>query len=154
MIHHNRLLIAIIIGEVAGILCGGIFGHAMEAIGWIGHLFLDTLKMVIIPLIAAAVITGITSLGDIRKLGRLGGYTILYYSCTTAIAVLIGLILVNIIQPGVGITELSQKIPDKVASIEPTGISDIIKSFVSPNIVGAASDNSMTESRTVYLWEA
>lgn len=112
----------------------------MTSVEWLGTLFLNALKMTIIPLIIAAVISGVTSLGDVRKLGRVGGATILYYSLTTGLAVLIGLIMVNLIQPGAGLTELSQAIPDKVAGKENTGFADIILSMVSPNLIASAAD--------------
>jgi len=139
--HNNRLLWAIVVGAVAGAFCGWYFGRSMESVEWIGTLFLTALKMLIIPLIVAAVITGITSIGDVSKLGRIGAYTVLYYTSTTAIAVLVGLVLVNIIQPGSGITELSSAVPDSVSGREATGITDIVLSLVAPNIVGAAADN-------------
>ena len=80
---ENKLVIAILIGAVAGIVCGWLFGEQMVHIAWIGDLFLDALKMMIIPLIVAAVISGVSSLGDIRKLGKVGGFTVLYYAATT-----------------------------------------------------------------------
>ena len=143
MIHHKYLLGAIFIGVVAGILCGWYFGTAMVSIKWIGDLFLHLLSMTIIPLIVAAVISGITALGDVRKLGRFGGLTLLYYLSTTAIAVIIGLIIVNIIQPGGGISELSNVIPEKVAGQGSTGIAEVISSLVKPNLVAAAVNNQL-----------
>jgi len=110
----------------------------MVSISWVGKLFLDLLMLTIIPLIVAAVITGVSSLGDVRKLGKLGGLTVLYYLCTTAIAVLIGLILVNIIRPGISVNAVSNVIPDKVAGKETTGIEEIISSLIVPNLFEAA----------------
>lgn len=143
MSHHKRLLVAILIGAVAGIICGWFFGHAMESIAWIGKLFLDLLMLTIIPLIIAAVISGITGMGDVRKLGRMGGLTILYYLCTTAIAVLVGLIMVNIMQPGIAIGELSADIPEKVAGKEAASIAEIIGSLIKPNLVAAAVETQL-----------
>lgn len=143
MPHSNRLLWAILIGAVAGIFCGWYFGHTMEAIGWIGQLFINLLMLTIIPLIVAAVITGITGLGDVRKLGKLGGFTVLYYLCTTAIAVIIGLIMVNIIQPGVGVSELSNIVPESVASKGSIGIEEIMDSLIVPNLIEAAVNTQL-----------
>lgn len=143
MQHHNKLLWAILIGALAGIFSGWFFGYAMQSVAWVGKLFLDLLMLTIIPLIVAAVITGITSLGDIRKLGKLGGFTLLYYFSTTAIAVLIGLIMVNIMQPGIGISELSDIIPDKVIAKGETSIGDIIGSLIKPNLVAAAAETQL-----------
>ncbi len=141
--NENKLVIAILIGAIAGIICGWLFGPAMVSVAWIGDLFLDTLKMMIIPLIVAAVISGVTSLGDIRKLGKVGGATLLYYALTTASAVLIGLCVVNLIQPGVGIEQFSDIIPESVAGKAETGFVDIIKSLISPNIISAAANTQL-----------
>ena len=140
---ENKLIIAILIGAIAGIICGWLFGPAMVSVAWIGDLFLDTLKMMIIPLIVAAVISGVTSLGDIRKLGRVGGATLLYYALTTASAVLIGLFVVNLIQPGSGIEQLSDVVPEAVAEKGGTGFVDIIKSLITPNIISAAAETQL-----------
>ncbi|MFC1553362.1 dicarboxylate/amino acid:cation symporter [candidate division KSB1 bacterium] len=66
-----------------------------------GEVFLRLLKMMVVPLVVTSVMSGIIGLGDVRKLGRPGSYTIIYYLCTTVIAVIIGLTVVNIIKPGV-----------------------------------------------------
>lgn len=140
---ENKLIIAILIGAIAGIICGWLFGPAMVSIAWIGDLFLDTLKMMIIPLIVAAVISGVTSLGDIRKLGKVGGATLLYYASTTACAVLIGLFVVNLIQPGKGVERLSDVIPQTIVDKEGTGFVDIIQSLIEPNIISAAANTQL-----------
>ena len=67
-----------------------------------GEIFLRLLTMMVVPLVMASVMSGIIGLGDIRKLGRPGGFTVAYYLTTTVLAVVVGLIMVNLIQPGVG----------------------------------------------------
>ncbi|MCG8653017.1 MAG: dicarboxylate/amino acid:cation symporter, partial [Pirellulales bacterium] len=67
-----------------------------------GEIFLRLLRMIVVPLVFTAVLSGILGLGDVRKLGKPGGVAIGYYLCTTLCAVLIGLVVVNVIQPGVG----------------------------------------------------
>lgn len=146
MQNNNWLLWALLVAAIAGIFCGWFFGHSMLAIEWVGELFLDALKMVIIPLIVAAVISGIASLGGASGgLKRLGGLTVGYYFCTTAIAVLLGLIIVNIIQPGAGITEVSQVVPDRVSGKEETGFVEIIRSLIGDNIVASAAETKLLE---------
>ena len=143
---NNWLLWALLGAAVTGIFCGWFFGHSMTAIEWVGELFLDALKMTIIPLIVAAVISGIASLGSTSGgLQRLGGFTVLYYFCTTAIAVMVGLIIVNIIQPGAGVTEVSQVIPDRVSGKEETGFVEIIRSLIGDNIIAAAAETKLLE---------
>lgn len=142
MTHRTSLYLlwAIVIGAVAGILCGWYFGEQMQAVAWLGDLFLDALRMAILPLIVAAVISGIGALGDIRKLGRIGGLTVLYYLSTTAIAVLIGLLLVNLIQPGSGINAIGDGLPEDLRERADTGFIDIIQSMITANLVGAAAE--------------
>lgn len=142
-ISENKLIIGILIGAIAGIICGWLYGPAMVSVAWIGELFLDILKMMIIPLIVAAVISGVTSLGDIRKLGKVGGATLLYYAMTTACAVLIGLFVVNLIQPGKGVEQLSDTVPQTVAEKEGTGVVEIIQSLITPNIIDAAANTQL-----------
>lgn len=112
----------------------------MQSVAWLGTLFLDALKMTIVPLIVAAVISGVTSLGDVRNLGRMGALTVLFYAFTTAVAVLIGLILVNIIEPGAGYTGEIPQLPEDIAGREVSGITDIIRSLINPNLVAAAAE--------------
>ncbi len=68
-----------------------------------GEIFLRLLQMVVVPLVMASVMSGILGLGDVRRLGKPGFYAITYYFCTTIIAVITGLIIVNIVDPGKGI---------------------------------------------------
>ena len=68
-----------------------------------GEIFLNLLTMMVVPLVVASVMSGIIGLGDVRKLGRPGGLAITYYVTTTVLAVLVGLVLVNLIQPGSGV---------------------------------------------------
>jgi Na+/H+-dicarboxylate symporter len=140
--HGNGLLFAIFAGAVAGIVCGAVFGEQMLALRWLGDLFLDALKMLIVPLIVAAVISGVASMGDMRKLGRIGGWTLVYYLSTTALAVLLGLLLVNLLEPGAGNT-ISGKLPEQLRDHEGTGITDIIRSLITPNLISAAAETRL-----------
>lgn len=142
MPHQHALILLrfIIVGVVAGIFSGWYWGEAMVEIAWLGKLFLNALKMMIIPLILAAVISGVAALGDIRKLGRTGGITLVYYLITTAIAVLIGLVMVNLIQPGVGLNIEAAGLSESIAAKQDIGVSDILLSMVSPNLVASAAE--------------
>lgn len=141
--HAAVLLVLIIIGVIVGAFCGWFFGPAMQNIAWVGTLFLNALKMIIVPLIVAAMISGVASLGDVRKLGRLGGITLGYFAVTTGIAVLIGLILVNLLQPGVGLTPLGGGVPERVQDKQETGITDILLAMISPNLFAAAAETNV-----------
>ncbi len=115
----------------------------MLKVEWIGTLFLNSLKMTIIPLVLSAVICGVSSLGDIRKLGPIGGFTILYYVSTTAIAVIIGLVIVNILKPGAGISAtVSTEQLTTIAETSPN-LTDIPLSMIAPNLVEAAAQTKL-----------
>jgi len=141
--HDNRLLWAILAGAAAGVVCGWFFGRATLSLSWLGDLFLDALKMTIIPLIAASVISGVTALGDIRKLGRLGGFSVLYFLLTTGLAVLLGLVSVNLLEPGSGVAGTVDAVGENDYSRKQAGFSDIIRSLVSPNLIAAAADTQL-----------
>ena len=139
MKNSNILLYLMLTGIVSGGLCGWIFGKEMLIVDWIGEMFLNTLKMLVIPLIVSSMIVGIAGLGDIRKVGRAGTNTIIYFLSTTGFSVVAGLVVVNIMQPGQGV-ELTTEIPDKVAGKASVGITDILKSFVSPNLIHSMAE--------------
>jgi len=96
---HTQILIAIVLAVVAGIVLGEKAGRVKI----VGDIFIRLLKAIIIPLILASMVAGIVSLGDIRKLGRIGLRTVVYYMATTTLAVAVGLLLVNLIKPGTGV---------------------------------------------------
>ncbi len=106
----------------------------MTAVDWIGEIFLNALKMLVIPLIVSSLIVGIAGLGDITKVGKTGGITLVYFLTTTAVSVVIGLAMVNLLQPGKSV-ELVAELPEGVAAKKALGITDIFQSFVSPNLV-------------------
>ncbi len=101
---QSNLLFGIIIAIVLGTLTGGFFPGIGMKVAIIGDAFLNALMMLVVPLVIFSMIVGITGLGNIRQLGSLGRRTVLYYMFTTAISVTVGLILVNLIQPGKGIS--------------------------------------------------
>lgn len=141
--HAMALLAFIITGAVAGVFYGWYAGEAAVSIGWLGTLFLNALKMTIIPLIVASIISGIGSIGDIRQMGRIGATTVGYYFATTGIAVLIGLLVVNWIQPGAGIALTQTEVPERILAKQDTGISDIFLSLISPNLIDAAAETQL-----------
>lgn len=132
---HNKLLYLMIAGIVLGIFSGWMYGSSMLAVEWIGEMFLDALKMLVVPLIISSMIVGIAGLGDVRKVGKTGLIALVYFMLTTCIAVGIGLVMVNIIEPGVAVEMTVEQVPDRVAGKESVSITDILKTFVSPNLV-------------------
>ncbi len=101
----NRLLFAILAGILLGLLMGGLSPAAGRTVKFIGEIFIKALLMLVVPLIMATMTVGISRLGDIRRIGGIGGKTIAYYLATTALSVIVGITLVNLIQPGRADTE-------------------------------------------------
>ena len=101
--HHSSALTYWICGAIASaIVLALALPQVAVSLEVGGELFLRLLKMIVVPLVFTSVLCGILGLGDVRKLGKPGAAAIAYYLCTTVLAVLIGLVVVNIIQPGVG----------------------------------------------------
>ncbi len=107
---YTKILIGLILGIIVGIVANqsGITPFFSTYIKPFGTAFIRLISMVVVPLVFASLFVGTASLNDIRKLGRIGGKTIAYYLCTTAIAIIIGLLLANIFKPGSGLTKATQ----------------------------------------------
>jgi len=95
---HWQILIALVLAVIYGIF----FKEYISYVDWMGTIFLRALKMVIIPLVLSSIISGVTNIGNAENLGRLGLKTMTYYILTSTLAILTGLILVNIFKPGLG----------------------------------------------------
>ncbi len=95
---HWQIFIALILGVLFGLY----LKEQVDWVEWIGEVFLRGLKMIIIPIILTSIISAITNIGSAGNIGRLGLKTIIYYISTSILAILTGLILVNVIRPGAG----------------------------------------------------
>jgi len=151
------ILIAMVLGAFVGWQAhpdGTIGGfNLLPLLDTMGTMFINLLKMLIVPLILASVITGVASLGSGPDLGRLGGKTLGFYVVTTLIAVLIALMLVNIIEPGVidgepqrhalALSKDAGEVAAGVKSRAETSVLDSIKGIVPPNMVDAALNTKM-----------
>ena len=135
---HWQILIALIIA----ILYGLFLTDYVSYISWMGELFLRALKMIIVPLILTSIISGVANIGDAHNLGRLGLKTFAYYVTTSLFAILTGLVLVNIIQPGVGADlGLKSEVPNLTASSGDLG--EIIMRMVPTNFFDALASGDM-----------
>ena len=112
--------------------------HSFRIVKTLGELFINGLRMLVVPLVLFSMITGIANLGDIRHVGRTGRIAFFYYLATTGIAVGLGLFLVNFIQPGAGanITHLDQ-IAGENARTKHLSVYEVLTGIVHPNIVAA-----------------
>ena len=94
----------ILIGLAIGALVGYLFPDFGDKLKPVGDAFLRMIKMIVVPLIFSTLIMGIAGTGDFKKLGRLGGKAILWFEFATTIALVIGLLVMNVTEPGVGVT--------------------------------------------------
>ena len=154
---HWKIIIGMVLGICVGFLMSnfGQFGKQLVS-NWIkpfGTIFINSLKLIAIPLILASLIKGISDLKDISKLSKMGGITITTYLITTVIAVSVGLAIVNIIKPGNTISEETriellnayEDDADKkravAAETKNSGPLQPIIDIVPSNIINAATDN-------------
>ena len=147
-----QILIALALAAIAGSLAGTT-GHvlgvpALAIFDFIGTLFLNALKMIVIPLVVSAIILGVSNIGGQGGFGRLGVRTLSYYIATGLIAVVIGLSLVNLIKPGVSDNPPPQleANPQITMAVEGRGAGDIVEIFlrmVPENIFVAAVEMQM-----------
>lgn len=136
------LVTKIAIGLIAGVIVGLIFGKQAAVVKPLGDLFLRLIKMIIVPLVLSSLVVGTASLGDTRRLGRIGGKTILYYLSTTAVAVVIGLALALIIKPGLG---LGIPIPTTANVTKVPSVIDTLLAIIPTNPVQAFLDANMLQ---------
>ena len=135
---HTQILIAIVAGIVLGLVMPDLAGR----IEFIGTLFIKLLKMIIVPLIIASMVSGVVSVGNFKRLGRIGGKTFIYYMATTVLAILAGLILVNIIAPGVGFDIPNENSFTPSDHEKPT-VLGIVMDIVPKNIFGSMADGKV-----------
>jgi Na+/H+-dicarboxylate symporter len=137
---HWQILIAMAAGTVAGLIGGAAI---VPKVGWLGTLFIRLLKMIIVPLILTSIISGVAAVGGGRDLGRLFGKTLGYYVLSSALAALAGLVMVNMIRPGMGSTIAGS---DQAAVPEvstPSSPIELLLDIVPENVVGAAAESDM-----------
>ena len=99
---YRVLYIQVLIAVALGILLGHFAPDAAKPLKPLGDAFIKLVKMVIAPIIFCTVVHGIASMSDLKKLGRIGGKTLLYFEIVSTLALIIGLVVVNVLKPGVG----------------------------------------------------
>lgn len=155
---HWQILIALVIAAVAGWLSGTegrLFGlHLYSIYDFLGTLFLNALKMIIVPLIFSSIVVGVAGIGGGKGLGRLGAKTVVYYLVTSLFSILVGLFVVNAIAPGIidgqpaiDVIGLSEAAAAEASQrVEGRSMGDLAGVFLSmfpPNIIAAAAQGQM-----------
>ena len=151
---HWRILFALGLGLVWGVVAtfAGLSGFTGDWIAPFGTIFLRLLLLIAVPLVLASLVTGVASLANLQKLSRIGGKTIAIYLGTTLVALVIGLVVVNVVEPGTSIPEslrlsLQEAYQGDVAERQATaeqmerGPLQPLVDMVPDNIFNAASNN-------------
>ncbi|MET0204463.1 MAG: dicarboxylate/amino acid:cation symporter [Casimicrobiaceae bacterium] len=99
---YKSLYFQVIVAIVIGILLGHFFPETGTAMKPLGDGFIKLIKMIIAPIIFCTVVVGIAGMEDMKKVGKTGGYALLYFEIVSTIALIVGLVIVNIVQPGAG----------------------------------------------------
>ncbi len=134
---HWQILIALVLAILFGLFLTGY----VKYVTWIGDLFLRALKMIIVPLILTSIISGVANIGGASNLGKLGLKTLTYYLVTSLLAIIVGLTMVNLIQPGVGADLGFQKSVQEIGGSSDLG--NILLRLVPTNIFDALARADM-----------
>lgn len=153
----SKLTNLILISLVLGIICGVVVNEFIPnndfinnvLIGSIftiiGQIFLNAIKMLVVPLVFVSISLGVARMGDMAKLGRIGAKTIAYYMTTTAFAIVIGLVIANIIDPGIGLDLSALNYADTDTTETALSFTDTIIGMVPSNVFQAFYDGDMLQ---------
>ncbi len=134
----NQLILpGMLVGVILGAVLGYIVPEVMLALGFIGELFVNALKLLVIPLIFVTVVVGMASLGNLKRVGRVSCQALWYYLVTTCVAVIIGLVLVCIIRPGAGVTLFGVSPVAELVILNGQSVSGILGSLIPDSIPGS-----------------
>jgi aerobic C4-dicarboxylate transport protein len=141
-INFKNLTVQVLIGIIIGITIGFLFPKFGSELKVLADIFIKLIKMVIAPIIFFTVVIGIGSMGDLKKVGRIGGKALLYFEIISTFALAIGLIVVNIIKPGSGFNTEAAKGGDISAFTQQAketshGAMEFILGIIPDNVIGA-----------------
>lgn len=153
----SKLTNLILISLVLGIICGVVVNEFIPENAFvndiligsiftiIGQVFLNAIKMLVVPLVFVSISLGVARMGDMAKLGRIGAKTIAYYMSTTAFAIVIGLLIANIIDPGVGLDMSNLYFAETTAADTSLSFTDTFINMVPSNVFQAFYNGDMLQ---------
>jgi aerobic C4-dicarboxylate transport protein len=148
---YKQLYLWVLTGIVAGVLVGWLWPAVGEALEPVGTSFVNLIKMVIAPVIFCTVVAGIASMDSMKKVGRVGGKALLYFEVLTTIALVLGLLVMNLTKPGVGVNadaaglKVSETVSGYVAQGESAHWYDFIFHIFPSSVVGAFAENNVLQ---------
>ncbi|AEY01318.1 sodium:dicarboxylate symporter [Oceanimonas sp. GK1] len=132
----------ILVGMVLGVIAGTLMGPDAELLKPIGTLFINAIKMLIVPLVFCSLVVGVTSMQDTRKMGRIGLKSVVLYLGTTAVAISIGLALALLFTPGTG---MNMTITEPVAANEAPSMVETLLALIPQNPIGAMAAGNILQ---------
>ncbi|MDH5393053.1 MAG: dicarboxylate/amino acid:cation symporter [Gammaproteobacteria bacterium] len=154
---HWKIMFSLLLAVIAGYIAGkdaAVFGVSFnQMFAFIGTLFLQALKMLIVPLVFSSIIVGVAGIGNGPDIGRLGGRTLLFYLLSSLLAIIVGLLVVNYVEPGIldgeaakdkiGLQVETSSFSEKVEGRGAGDIVDVFLRMIPTNIVSAAANGQM-----------
>ncbi len=159
---YRILYVQVLVAVALGITLGYLFPEQGKALKPLGDAFIKLIKMMIAPIIFCTVVHGVASMGDLKKLGRVGGKTLLYFEVVSTLALLIGLVVVNVLKPGAGFhanaAELSasaaktaHEYADKAHSLSTV---DFLLNIIPSSFVGAFTSGDLLQVLFIAILSA
>jgi aerobic C4-dicarboxylate transport protein len=147
---HNQLFFQILVAVCLGVLVGHFWPSLGSNLRPLGDGFIQLIKMIIAPLIFLVIVTGISAVGDVRAVGRVGVKALVYFTGATLFALVFGLIVGNVVQPGAGLNidpaTLSQDALDaKTGTAPPKDAGQFLLGIIPTSVVGAFASNSLLQ---------
>lgn len=145
---RKNLTLQVLLAIVLGVAVGQFFPHQGESLKVLSDVFVKMIKMVIAPIVFFTIVIGIAGMGDMKKVGRIGGKALLYFEIITTFAMVIGVAVMYIIRPGAGMSTAGVKAADvakytKDAAASSHGFVDFLTSIVPDNVMAAFAKGDM-----------
>src|SRR3954452_23470248 len=119
---YRSLYFQVVTAILIGVLLGYLYPHVGEAMKPLGDAFIKLIKMIIAPIIFCTVVVGIAGMEDMKKVGKTGGLALLYFEVVSSIALVVGLVIINIVRPGAGMNvDVSQLDTKSIAAYAEPG---------------------------------
>lgn len=147
-INFKNLTVQVITGIILGIILGAVLPEFGAQLKVLADIFIKLIKMLIAPIIFLTVVIGIGSMGNLKKVGKIGGKALIYFEIVSTIALAIGIIVVNLVQPGKGFNTAGVNSGDvaqftKQAAEANHGLMDFIMSIIPENVIGALANGEL-----------
>src|SRR5215211_3319030 len=147
---YTHLYVQVLTAIVLGVLLGHFYPHLGEAMKPLGDGFIKLIKMIIAPIIFCTVVHGIASMEDMKKVGRVGLKALIYFEIVTTLALVVGLIVVNVLQPGVGMNVDTRTIDTKSIQVYTTKAGqqstvDFLMHIIPNTVVGAFAEGEILQ---------